>query len=67
VTESSGLPPNIFSGIIHVRKVHCVDKRVLKFQRFLSQALDPLTTARLAEAVKEMEASKAELHPDKNG
>jgi|APCry1669192522_1035417.scaffolds.fasta_scaffold44284_2 hypothetical protein len=41
-----------------------IDLRVLKFRRFMAEPIDALTKERLTAAVVEMEATKADLHPE---
>jgi hypothetical protein len=40
-----------------------LDASIARYQRFLPQALDPLTAERLSGAVEEMTSRKASLHP----
>jgi hypothetical protein len=39
-----------------------LDKKLLRYSEFLRQGLDPLTSERIKEAIKEMEKHKAALH-----
>lgn len=42
-----------------------LDRRILKFQQFIAQPIDPLKTERLQAGVAEMQAAKVAFHPKK--
>jgi hypothetical protein len=46
------------------RKCDDLQKQIEKFQRFLSQPIDGVTTERLKAAVAEMKAKKAGFHSE---
>jgi hypothetical protein len=65
VTESVSRLPPIHDGGAVCDKCDELDRRILKFRRFLAQPIDPLTTERLTAGITEMQASKAAFHPEK--
>jgi hypothetical protein len=43
-------------------KCHDLDKKIARYTELLRQGLDPLTSGRIKEAIKEMQQRKVALH-----